>query len=155
MAPLQQNSVVVDRLVCYTVVLSTEHKQLMDEQGKQGVPLQQGFEEVSNTCGEKVVHVIEGQETSSQAPKPSQSTRKYRSFVNSTMEGKSVLSVPGVGKVTAQRLQDSGIFKATELFGVFLRDKEGFKAFMKGFGADRNRQSAAFKAFEDWYTQHM
>ena len=135
------------------MILFTEHIQVMDKQEAHS-----SKEDVSNRHGEKEVHIMEGQEkqeTSSQAQKPSQSTRKYRSFVNSTMEGKSILSVPGVGKVTAQRLQDSGIFKATELFGVFLRDKEGFKAFMKGFGADRNRQSAAFKAFEDWSTQHM
>lgn len=82
-------------------------------------------------------------------------TRKYKTFFGTKMAGKSVEHVPGIGQVTAWRLVDHGYTKATQLFGLFLKDRREFAQLLTQCGVNQRHQTDVFNAFQEWYDQNM
>ncbi len=82
-------------------------------------------------------------------------TSKHSTFVAAKMAGRPVQSVPGVGRRIADGLAGRGVKKATQLFGLFLLNRDDFDSLLKSCGANYRHLMTAVSAFEDWYNQHM
>jgi len=87
----------------------------------------------------------------------STTTKKHANYVAEPLQGKPATAVPGIGKVSAERLASKGIEKASQVQGVQMAkgNDAKFKEWVQGkCGANEKQQNDANQACKDWANNH-
>ena len=78
-------------------------------------------------------------------------TKKFIIFMDSTLYDKPPSFIPGIGRISCKKLNELGLFKASNILGRFLYlDESDFILWLKSYGVNSHNSITCYNALKQY-----